>query len=200
MFVQLFLLLALIFVPPLHGDDSAHRIKNCEIEIDMLKNNLQSQEEGREKLYREMEESLATVKRYLKEAESNSNEPKQKMSKTMQGLENDFSTLKNHVNQLSSKINDLNSTIASLKKELAGHTASLKSMDEAITLLSKAISPGSTPKRSIPKEGKYIVQSGDSLEKIAKKHGLTTGQLKERNHLSSSVIRVGQELDVGSSD
>lgn len=200
MFLQLLFVFALFFMPVLHCDDTTHRVKNCEIEIDMLKNNLQSQDEGREKLYKEMEESLSNVKRYLKEAESNASEPKQKMSKTMQGLENDLATLKNHVNQLSSKINELNSTIANLKKDISGHSSSLKSMDEALTLLSKAISPQSMPKRSSSKEGKYVVQSGDSLEKIAKKHGLTISQLKERNHLSSSVIRAGQELDVGAAE
>lgn len=205
MFAQFLCFCILFFSPSLQCDDTAHRIKNCEIEIDMLKNNVQSQEEGREKLYKEMEESLANVKRYLKEAESTASEPKQKMSKTIQGLESDLAALKTHINQLTTKLNELSSTVSSMKKDISGHSASLKSMDEALSLISKAISPQSVVKKSSTKEGKsnggkYVVQSGDSLEKIAKKNGLTISQIKEKNHLSSSVIRVGQELDVSNSD
>lgn len=207
MFIPLFAA-ALLLSPCLYCDDTAHRVHNCEIEIEMLKNSLTTQEESREKLYHEMEESLSSVKKYLKEVESNSQEPKQKMTKTIQGLENDFFALKQHTNQLASKINELGASLSSMKKDIQGHAASLKSLEEAMTLLSKALSlpqkESSSSKASTRQNksegGKYVVQSGDSLEKIAKKHGMTITQLKERNHLSSSVIRSGQELDVGSGD
>lgn len=41
-----------------------------------------------------------------------------------------------------------------------------------------------------------VVKPGDSLSKIAHQHQLTIAQLKQRNHLTHDVIRVGQKLRV----
>ena len=46
------------------------------------------------------------------------------------------------------------------------------------------------------KEGKYTVQTGDSLAKIAKKFETTIAHLKEINHLENSVIRIGDRLSI----
>ena len=42
----------------------------------------------------------------------------------------------------------------------------------------------------------YTVVSGDSLDKIARKHGTTVELLKKSNGLTSDVIQVGQKLKV----
>lgn len=50
-----------------------------------------------------------------------------------------------------------------------------------------------------PVPGKTViheVQSGDTLGEIAKKYGTTIQLIKESNHLTSNVIRVGQKLRV----
>lgn len=185
----------LLAPPTLFSNDAGHRVHNCEIEIEMLKNSLQSQEESRSQLYKEMEESLSSVKKVLKEIESHKDDPRQKIQKTIQGLQNDLAALKTHTNQLASKINELSASVSSIKKDIAGHTAGLKNLEEAMGLLSKALS-GTLPKNAKEQTDTYKVQSGDSLEKIAKKHSMTLAQLKELNGLSSSVIRVGQELYV----
>ncbi len=40
----------------------------------------------------------------------------------------------------------------------------------------------------------YCVQGGDTLSKIARRHGLSVAQLKALNNLKSDTIRVGQKL------
>ncbi|USK59543.1 C40 family peptidase [Peribacillus asahii] len=45
----------------------------------------------------------------------------------------------------------------------------------------------------------YKVVAGDTLTKIANKHNLTLGELKQLNNLSSTVIKVGDTLIVSSS-
>lgn len=44
--------------------------------------------------------------------------------------------------------------------------------------------------------GNYTVQSGDSLYAIAKKTGVRVEQIKEANHLSSGILRIGQTLAI----
>jgi hypothetical protein len=42
----------------------------------------------------------------------------------------------------------------------------------------------------------YIVTEGDDLDAIAERFGVTVVELKERNHLASDKIEVGQNLVV----
>lgn len=45
----------------------------------------------------------------------------------------------------------------------------------------------------------YLVKNNDSLFKIAREHGMSVGQLKKLNNLTSNMIRVGQRLTVRAS-
>ena len=40
------------------------------------------------------------------------------------------------------------------------------------------------------------IKSGDTLEKIAKRHGTTVAKLKKLNKLSGSNIRAGKKLKI----
>ncbi|HMP76062.1 MAG TPA: LysM peptidoglycan-binding domain-containing protein [Kiritimatiellia bacterium] len=70
---------------------------------------------------------------------------------------------------------------------------------------SESAAPAAAPKPVKPKvekasapavagDGTYVVQSGDSLSKIASRQGTTVKALKEVNNLQSDVIRIGQKL------
>lgn len=51
------------------------------------------------------------------------------------------------------------------------------------------------PAAAIPEGGSlYVVQGGDSLSKIASKHGIKVGALREANSLTGDKILVGQKL------
>ena len=42
--------------------------------------------------------------------------------------------------------------------------------------------------------GEYTVKAGDSLSKIASKHGTTQAAIKKANNMTTSVVKVGQKL------
>lgn len=46
--------------------------------------------------------------------------------------------------------------------------------------------------------GTYVVKKGDTLGKIAERHGCTVTQIKQWNNLSSNNIQIGQKLKVSS--
>lgn len=46
----------------------------------------------------------------------------------------------------------------------------------------------------------YIVQKGDNLSSIAKKHNITLAEIKELNHLSTNSIQLGASLQIAAVD
>jgi len=50
--------------------------------------------------------------------------------------------------------------------------------------------------RPMPEKVEYVVQSGDSLEKIAKKFGTTIELIRAGNNIKGSMIRVGDRLRI----
>lgn len=62
----------------------------------------------------------------------------------------------------------------------------------------KIYPPDSTPAKTTSQSTitTYTVKSGDSLDKISKKYGMTVAELKSLNNLKSNTIQVGQKLKV----
>lgn len=61
-------------------------------------------------------------------------------------------------------------------------------------LADQAIAAGAKDKAAA--SGTYKVAEGDSLSRIAKKHGVSTKALRDANGLSDGIIRVGQTLKI----
>ncbi len=74
----------------------------------------------------------------------------------------------------------------------------VKVLAGALLVATLALAPGvGTPKVSAQAlNTSYVVQSGDSLYKIANNYGLTINQIKQLNNLTSNLIYPGQALTV----
>ena len=68
----------------------------------------------------------------------------------------------------------------------------------AKTTPAKATPAKTTPAKttSQPQYTTYTVKSGDTLGKIAKKHGTTVAAVKKANGLRSDMIKPGQKLKI----
>jgi LysM repeat protein len=58
------------------------------------------------------------------------------------------------------------------------------------------VQAGPTTPPSLASGSTYVVQSGDNLTRIARKAGVSIGELKTANNLNSDMIRVGQKLTI----
>lgn len=61
------------------------------------------------------------------------------------------------------------------------------------------VKPAEPPKPVVAKKPEMttiVVQSGDALEKIARRHGVTVKEIMAANHLKSAQLKIGQELKV----
>jgi LysM repeat protein len=170
------------------------RLSNCEIELEMLKNSISSQEQVREALEKEMSLLLRSTKETLTESRDGSVQRQKAFDKTLEKLLADLKQLKTHSNELSSSVNDLSKSITELKENQRHQGQSVKELEQAMRALTMAMGGKSSLKSG--SSGTYTVKNGDSLEKIAKSHGMTISELKELNQIKNATIHPGQELQV----
>lgn len=111
------------------------------------------------------------------------------LEKQSKSLSSDLSLLKDHINAATSSVADMERKWGSLEKDLSLDIKNLKSTLQSIV----AYVEGGPSKLSTKN---YIVQSGDTLEKIALKNKTTIRELKDLNALNSDKIFSGQKLQL----
>jgi LysM repeat protein len=170
------------------------RLKNCEIELEMLKNSISSQEQAREALEKEMSSLLRSTKETLTDSRDGSVQRQKAFDKTLEKLLADLKQLKTHSNELSNSVNDLSKSVTELRETQRHQGQSFKELEQALRALTMAMGGKGSSKSG--SSGTYTVKNGDSLEKIAKSHGMTISELKELNQIKNATIHPGQELQV----
>jgi peptidoglycan DL-endopeptidase CwlS len=175
----------------------SHRIQVCEAEMEMLKNSISSQEQSREALEKEVSGLLKAARDSVTESRDRSSQQSKSIDATVEKLSSDLKQLKNHSNDLSLTVNELSKTLQGMKESVQQQGQAVRELEQAmrsITLAMGGKGGGSTNGKTVS----YIVKSGDSLEKIARTHGMTLNEIRELNSLKSLTIRPGQELLVRS--
>lgn len=170
------------------------RVKNCEIELEMLRNSISSQEQAREAFEKEVSSLLRSTKETLTESRDEKLQRQKAFDKTLEKLTQDLKLLKTHANELSQSVNELSKSLTELKESQHHQGQALKELEQAMRAITMAM--GGTPSQKGGSTTTYIVKNGDSLDKIAKAHGMSIGELKELNQMKSSTIYPGQELHV----
>lgn len=93
-----------------------------------------------------------------------------------------------------------NDTLYSLAQK---YNVSVEQLMEANGLTSDKILAGQqllVPDKAEAETGFHIVQKGDTLYSLAKKHGITVEELKEQNNLQSDQINVGEKISINKAE
>lgn len=104
------------------------------------------------------------------------------LEKTVDKMSSDLKSLMNYASQTTSSLSQYRDRIQELDRKL-----------EEVTQLKSTLSQIS---KTYSSSEIYQVQSGDSLEKIARKFHVSLESLKRENNLSSDKIVVGQQLNI----
>jgi LysM repeat protein len=165
--------------------------------MEMLRNSISTQEQAREALEKEVSSLLRATRDSLADAREGSTQRQKTFDKTLEKITQDLKQLKSHSNELSQTINDLAKSVQNIKESETQHGQAIKELEQAMRALTLALSGKGTTRASADgKTSVYTVKSGDSLERIARAHGMTLSEIKELNSLKSSTIHPGQELIV----
>ena len=163
----------------------------------MLKNSISTQEQAREALEKEVSSLLRATRDSLSDAREGSTQRQKTFDTALERLTQDLKQLKTHSNELSQTINDLAKTVQNVKENERQHGQAIKELEHAMRAITLAMGGKSQAKSS--SDGKtttYTVKSGDSLEKIARAHGMSLQEIKELNALKGATIHPGQELTI----
>ncbi len=161
--------------------DLKHALNNAQVEIQILEERLQSQEALVQKTKNTPISSSSLEKRLFA------------IEQIQEKIQADLRQISSHANQTTSCLQQYSTKISTLEQNV-------ERQNKMIYDLADLKSSLKTLTTSIAKEMTtiYIVKSGDSLEKIARNHKISTEALKKANQLSQNKILVGQELIIPS--
>lgn len=146
---------------------------------------------------RDLDEALGNLQSGTLEAQA---AEQQNLAKRMGTLEAGNTEIKEQINALKNFTSDTSATLSQTRgqvHELENYVnKNQKQLNQNISYLKegvKALAQNGYPEGNV-KDENYVVVSGDSLQKIAKRHHTSVKAIKEANGLSSDRIRVGQKL------
>lgn len=157
---------------------------NLEDEMSKMEGRCQNIELALESTRKEVLERLHAYKETQSANSVNSTRLKT-VEKNIEKLASDLKQIKTHTNELQAS---LIKKIEQCDKLLALQAEEIEQISKSMQLMMTALQK----KRSHT----YRVQSGDTLEKIAKEQGTTLEKLKDENNLVHNTIRIGQELKI----
>lgn len=179
--------------------DMRHEVNNHEAEIKVFDNRLQNQENLIESMRQQLIETLQASQDVAAGQRVNLESKVSSLETLVQGLITDMKQLKVQANDSVSILSQYKQKIADLEKIIASQAQHMKSLENGLQSLVDVFQAKEAVDKVMTKSGdykKYKVQSGDSLEKIARLHNVSIQALREANHLTNDKIVVGQNLKI----
>ncbi len=175
-------------------DDLRHDVQSFHTEFEIVDGKIKHFEdtlgEIRQKYLAKMEESLQSLQKKWEQVESDT----KRLEKISQERGHFLEKLSKHAeestfafSQYKKKIKEMESTFLKQQEALKEVSLLKNTLEEIAQVLE--VKNGSV----------YQVQTGDSLEKIAKRFGVSVEALKNHNHLKKDLIVKGQKLKIPSS-
>jgi chromosome segregation ATPase len=182
--------------------DLKNDVRNHESEIRTFEAKLLNQEASLETIRQQLFDDVQEAKDQLRTTSGNLEGRVQSLDNSIKGAIADLKQLHtqsndsvNVLSQYKAKLSELEQIVTAQNEHMKHLEAALKSMMELLQGKETAAKEISSIRNS---DGMvtYKVQSGDSLEKIARVNKVSIKALKEANHLTSDKITVGQTLKI----
>jgi LysM repeat protein len=184
--------------------DLKHEVYNHENEIRMFEDRLQNQETTLEHLQQQVTGHYQTQSESLKANQIHLEGRMDSLDMTIKSLITDTRQLRNQTNdyvqalsQYKQKMSEMEILIETQNQHMQHLETALHSIMEILQAREAAEKAIAAKQAEIPMTYKtYKVQSGDTLEKIARTHKISVQSLREYNQLVNDKIRVGQTLSI----
>lgn len=159
-----------------------------------MEEKLNNQEETIETLRQGLCDTGQLHRDLLKDNQASLNSKIDSLDTKTKNLVTDLGVLKTHANESAAILEQYKHKIKEMEKVTEVQKNQLNHLEEAIRSLMDLMQV----KESLGEKGdgvkSYRVQSGDTLEKIARSQKVTIQALREKNNLTNDKIMVGQKL------
>lgn len=160
-----------------------HEVENHEIELRIVGERLNTQENILDSLREQLLDANLANQELVKGSCASLENRIGGMEAAVTGLVSDYRKLQSHANDSAKILGQYKQKIASLEKTIDALQQALNTVLDIVAM-------------DAEKGESYEVKAGDSLEKIARRHGTTVHTLKELNGLEGDRIFVGQKLNL----
>lgn len=173
-----------------------HQVSNQEIEIRTFEERL----ENFHAILDGLQEQIKTAATVSKDQNKNlSNQVDIKIASleaAAKGLSADIQQLKNHANETTAFLEVCRKALSEYEQRFKIQNQNMEHLTQAIQTVLEALQMKTDASLAGDIGKTYKVKSGDSLDKIAKKHGTTVKELMRINNMNSDKIVVGKTLKI----
>ncbi len=174
-----------------------YEIANHEQEIRTLEERLEQQEEIVDAARSAADSLKKQVAQLLDADTSDLDSQVAEVAGVNDKLNQDLHSLQKQANAVAELVEAHSTQLKELEETLAGQSQQFSTLEKAVQSLVTALQDPTTSSSGVEgTEISYSVVSGDSLEKIARRHNTTIKAIKEHNKLSSDKILIGQKLKI----
>ncbi len=174
-----------------------HEVGNHELEIRTFEEKLQNLDTIIESVRDQLADSSKLQKELLKGSSSSLESKILALETVSKNLVADVKQFKTHSTEITEILTQYKQKISELEKIIEQQSRSIGHLQNAMKTLTEAFQDKDTATTKAPLSGStYRVQTGDSLEKIARANGTTVQVIKELNGLSNDRIVVGKVLQI----
>lgn len=190
-------------------EEVRHEMRNHEIEIRTFDEKLKNIDVILDSLRDHITDSSLSQKESLKGSAASLENKIASLENSCKDLADDMRQFKTHANETSTTLAQHKQKLGELEKIIEQQNRNLEHLQAAMQSLMAALGSSPVPDDKVPTTEKttksstspnsnriYIVKSGDSLEKIARRHQTTIQAIKELNGLTSDRIIVGKKLQL----
>lgn len=177
-------------------DDLRHEVSNHEAEIKTYDEKIHNLETIIDSLRQQSSDTSHAHKEALKDSSATLEMKINSLETTTKGIVSDLKLFKTHTNEAASALAHYKQKLSDLEKILEIQNQNLDSLHTALKSITDVLQVKNNISTFTASEKTYRVATGDSLEKIARKHQTTIQMLKELNGLTNDKIIVGQILKV----
>lgn len=175
-------------------DDFEHDLSCYKTEFQILEAKLDSQQSEfaalQEKVQKDYQEKVDSLTARLQELETRNAKMEKQTTQALASLKE----LAGHAEKTSLALSQYRGKINELQNNLAKQNLQM----EEIKQIKSAVEEMAKVLEDAPSVSFHRVCKGESLEKIAKKYGVSINSLKKINRLDEDLIMVGQELKIPS--
>lgn len=168
-----------------------HEQENMQVELRLLDGKVNTCESVAQQMRQELEDFRLHHKKAVTSSVTSCESKLDTLQKKQQALISDMRDLKTFANELSASVTQSRRKLKEFEELIEGQNRNIAHLEAAFQSFAKALELGDPSS-----ELAYKVRPGDTLEKIARAHGVTIQAIKQSNSLSGDLIRVGQTLQI----